>query len=315
MNSMPGSIQSVLIAALAMGPLSQPAAANECGRECLRTLTDRYLEALTTQDAARLPLAENVRFTENGQTLKVGEGLWKAATGVGAFREYFVDPSTDSALFIGVVDESSAPAILAARLTVDGASISEIETIVARQGSHPLFAPERLQDADPLFSATEPLASRVPRERLIEIANAYFDGIERNSSRDIPATADCERFENGLKVTFRTPTSGNCAKSADHINYIKAVRDRRYFIVDEATGIVACTIVFDIPGGDPLPARAGAPADSGEAQLQTTLRQPRTLLLTEIFKIQGGHIARIQAVMHNLPHGSQSGWEQQEAPE
>jgi hypothetical protein len=39
------------------------------------------------------------------------------------------------------------------------------------------------------------------------------------------------------------------------------------------------------------------------------------LLLTEIFKIQGGQIARIQAVMHNLPHGSRSGWEQQEAPE
>ena len=104
--------------------------------ECLRTLTDRYLEALTTQDAARLPLAENVRFTENGQPLKVGEGLWKAATGVGAFREYFADPSTGSALFIGVVDEGGTPAILAARLAVDGASISEIETIVARQGSH-----------------------------------------------------------------------------------------------------------------------------------------------------------------------------------
>ncbi|TAK54802.1 MAG: hypothetical protein EPO25_05660 [Gammaproteobacteria bacterium] len=312
---MPGAIQSVLIAVLAMGPLSQPATANECDRECLRTLTDRYLEALTTRGAEGLFLAANVRFTENGQHRQLGEGLWKTSTGVGTFREYFADPSTGNALFIGVVDENGAPAILATRLGVDGAGIREIETIVARQGSHPLFAPERLQDADPLFSATEPLASRAPRERLIEIANAYFDGIERNSSKDIPATADCERFENGVKVTFRTATSGNCAKSADHINYIKAVQDRRYFIVDEATGIVACTVVFDIPGGDPLPARPATPVDSGEVQLQTTLRQPRMLLLTEIFKIQSGQIARIQTVMHNLPHGSRSGWEQQEAPE
>jgi hypothetical protein len=32
-------------------------------------------------------------------------------------------------------------------------------------------------------------------------------------------------------------------------------------------------------------------------------------LLTELFKIDNGRIARIQAVMHNLPHGSGSGWE------
>jgi hypothetical protein len=140
---------------------------------------------------------------------------------------------------------------------------------------------------------------------MIEIANAYLDGLEKNSSEGIQATLDCDRYENGTKTTFRTPTSGNCAKSADAINYIKAVKDRRFFVVDEVTGVVACTIVFDIPGGDPIPAaQAGS-----EVQLQTTLRKPRMLLLTEIFKIDGGNIARIQAVMHNLPHGSKSGWE------
>jgi hypothetical protein len=33
------------------------------------------------------------------------------------------------------------------------------------------------------------------------------------------------------------------------------------------------------------------------------------LLLTEIFKIDGGNLVRIQAIMHNLPHGAGSGWE------
>jgi hypothetical protein len=141
---------------------------------------------------------------------------------------------------------------------------------------------------------------------MIEIANAYLDGLEQNSSANIQATKDCDRYENGTKTTFRTPTSGNCAKSADAINYIKAVKDRRFFIVDEATGVVACTIVFDIPGGDPMPV---AQTSGSETQLQTTLRKPRMLLLTEIFKIDGGNIARIQAVMHNLPHGNKSGWE------
>jgi hypothetical protein len=282
-----------------------PAQAKTCEATCLRAMADQYLLALTKHDAQRLPLASHVKFTENGQILLLTEGLWKDATSAGGFREYFADASTGNALFIGVLDASGAPAILAARLKVTGGKITEIETVVARKGSHPLFTPELMTSADPMFIAKVPEEARVPRARMIEIANAYLDGLEKNSSEGIQATMDCDRYENGTKTTFRTPASGNCAKSADAINYIKAVKDRRFFIVDEITGVVACTIVFDIPGGDPMPAsQAGS-----EIQLQTTLRKPRMLLLTEIFKIDGGNIARIQAVMHNLPHGSKSGWE------
>lgn len=281
------------------------AQAQSCDNACLRKVTDQYLTALTQRNAKALPLAANVKFTENGKRLSLNEGLWKAASAIGEFREFYADASTGNALFIGVVDESGSPAIVATRLKVDKGRIAEIENVVARKGSHPLFAPEALTKPDPLWSEKISEDTRVPRARMIEIANAYFDGIERNSSAGIPAVPNCDRFENGVKTTFRTPTSGNCAKSADTLNYIKAVRDRRYFIVDETTGVVACTIVFDIPGGDPIT----TPAGSSDTQLQTTLRQPRMLLLTELFKIDGGNIVRIQAVMHNLPHGSKSGWE------
>lgn len=281
------------------------AQAQSCDNACLRKVTDQYLTALTQRNATALPLAKNVKFTENGARLSLNEGLWKAASGIGEFREFYADASTGNALFIGVVDESGSPAIVATRLKVDKGRIAEIEHVVARKGSHPLFAPEALTKPDPLWSAKISDDTRVPRARMIEIAESYFDGIVANSSAGIPAVRDCDRFENGVKTTFRTPASGNCAKSADNLNYIKAVRDRRYFIVDETTGVVACTVVFDIPGGDPIT----SPAGGSDAQLQATLRQPRMLLLTELFKIDGGNIVRIQAVMHNLPHGSKSGWE------
>jgi hypothetical protein len=286
--------------------VAMPIHAKSCDDACLRSITDQYLAALVRHDASKLPLAKNVKFTENGQKLKLTEGLWRDASTVGTFREVFADATSGSALFIGVVDESGAPAILAARLKVADGKVADIEHIVARKGSHPLFTPELMTTADPLFAAQVPADIRVPRARMLEIANLYLDGLEQNSSANIPATPDCDRYENGTKTTFRTPASGNCAKSADAINYIKAVKDRRFFIVDERIGVVACTIVFDIPGGDPMPA---AQASGSEAQLQTTLRKPRMLLLTELFKIEGGNISRIQAVMHNLPHGSGSGWE------
>jgi hypothetical protein len=278
-----------------------------CDATCLRKLADRYVAALVKHDATKLPLDKYVKFTENGKAMRLNEGLWKGANSVDAFQEYFVDAATGHALFVGVLKENSAPVILAARIRAPYGQIIEIEHVVARKGSHPLFTPELMQAADPVFAQQVPVDARVPRQRMIDIANLYFDGIEKNSSADIPAVADCDRFENGTKTTFRTPTSGNCAKSADALNYIKAVKDRRYFIVDEATGVVACTIVFDIPGGDPIPQ---AQSTGSEGQLQTTLRQPRMLLLTELFKIEGGNIVRIQAVMHNLPHGAKSGWEE-----
>jgi len=295
------------VVAFAMIALSTIANAQtkSCDTACLRDIADQYLVALAKRNATQLPLEKNVKFTENGMKLKLTEGLWKAASGVGEFREFYTDAGTGNALVLAVVDEGGSPAIIATRLKVVKQRITEIENVVARQGSHPLFSPQTMK-IDPLFAAKVSDDTRVPRKRMVEIANLYFDGIEQNTSKNIPAVADCERFENGVKTTFRTPSSGNCAKSADSINYIKAVRDRRCFIGDESTGVVACNIVFDIPGGDPVPAAQTAGPDG---QLQTTLRKPRMLLLTELFKVDGGNIVRIQAVMHNLPHGSKSGWE------
>jgi len=282
----------LLVSMLLIGLVTTKADAKNCDQKCLRAVTDHYLAALIKHDASKLPMANNVKFTENGRVLALNEGLWKRVNRVGAYREYFADASTGNALFIGVLDEGGASAILAARLKVVDGQVTEIETVVARKGSEALFTPERMTTADALFAAAVPEETRVPRARMIEIAKSYFDGLEQSSSTNIPATLDCDRYENGTQTTQQasTSTAGNCAKSVDAINYIKAVKNRRCFIVDESTGVVACTIVFDISGGG-------------------RQNKPRMQLLTQVFKIDGGNIARIQAVTHNLPHGSKSGWE------
>jgi hypothetical protein len=47
-----------------------------CNRDCLIGIIDQYLEALESDDPLKLPLADNVRYTENGQTLELGDGIW-----------------------------------------------------------------------------------------------------------------------------------------------------------------------------------------------------------------------------------------------
>jgi hypothetical protein len=287
------------------GSVFTSAQATSCGDSCLQGYANRYLAALGSGNPAQLPLFKTVRFTENGHTLTLSEGLWKAHVKPGDSREYFTDAHAGNAVVIATLDEDGAPAIVAARLHVSGGKISELETIVARKGSHPLFAPESVM-ADPLFSATVDPARRSTHERLLAIANSYFDGIEQNSSANIAATPECDRFENGVKTTHRGPDSGGCAQSADHLNYIKGVKNRRCVIVDERIGVVVCTVLFDIPGGSPAPA---APAsDVTTPAVSAALRQPRVLLLSEVFKIEDGRIQRIQATMNNLPYGGTSGW-------
>jgi hypothetical protein len=67
--------------------------ADERGRGALIHLLDRYVEALVVHDPARLPMSPRTRFTENGQQLSLGEGLWGTATGA-SYPRYveFVDP-------------------------------------------------------------------------------------------------------------------------------------------------------------------------------------------------------------------------------
>jgi predicted exporter len=56
-----------------------------CDRACLEQLLDRYVDALVARDPSRVPAAHTVTFTENGQRLELGDGLWHTVTGKGGY--------------------------------------------------------------------------------------------------------------------------------------------------------------------------------------------------------------------------------------
>lgn len=284
-----------------------------CDRSCLRSLTDRVLEAFLHPDRPDPILAPDVRYTENGREMRPGEGLWRSASALGTHRRYLEDPETQQAVFVGTLEEAGAPALVALRIGVRERSVAEVEAVVARKGSHALFAPERLASPEPLWS--EPVDERRSRAQLVAIADSYFEGLERHDSAIIAAARTCRRIENGVQTTQRNgDASAHCAASADRLRYIEGVRNRRFPVVDVERGIVVATVLFDIPGssgaapaGESSPV-AGLPQDPDDPRVRAALQRPRMLLLTELFKIERGEIQQIEAVMHNLPHGSASGW-------
>lgn len=291
---------------LAITTMPAQASTSECDSKCLRQQLDAYLAALIRRDPSGLNLASTVRYTENGVTEPIGKGLWKEASGLGVYRQYFTDTVSQQAMFIGVVDEGANKGILTLRLGIEGGKIAEVEHIVARKGSHPLFAPQAF--ASPHASLSTPVRNKLSRARLIEIADTYFEGIEKHDSKIILSSDDCQRIENGVQTTNQPGrTSRNCAHSADLLTYIKNVDNRRFPIVDPKHGIVVSIITFGIPGET----KSDDTAIAANPQVAARLREPRTLLLMEWFKIDDGKMQHIEAVMHNLPYGAASGWKNQ----
>jgi hypothetical protein len=294
-----GAYVLLLATALCSGTLSTAGAAAQsasaCDSACLAGFVDGYLEALAARDAARLPLAENVKFTENGRVLELGEGFWKTAGAPLRYRDYLLDPERGGAAVLTAFKEYDGTAQLFVRLRLENRRIAEIETIVARVGDQRWFAPQNLERLSGVFGETVPATERHARADLVAAADAYFTAIQTEGTPEFvqaPFGAGVKRFENGLQTTNVTenpilerhtwPPELQLERAAYRGTI---VTDRRYPVVDVEHGSVLAVATFRREG-----------------------EHTSTLLLAEIFKVTAGKIREIRAVILNLPNGAGTGW-------
>jgi hypothetical protein len=310
------SILATLVPMAVLAPRAFPAP--PCDRTCLVAIADQYLAALVRHDPSGLPLASSYKYTENTATIPLGDGLWVgASSGPTAFKIYAADPTAGQVGFFGVIHEFDKPVLLALRLKVENGKIREIEHVVARYlgaaGMPNLVTPR------PGLVQPVPPAERVSRQRMLRIADSYFDSIEQTDSRLAPFAADCERHENGVQTTTnKTPQPGadpataainalDCGDQIDtrNLSYITRIRPRRLLIADAEYGLVFGFPMF-VHRGDVRTIRiVGIPG-------VTTIPRPFgpiNLQAGEIFKIRGGKIHEIEANGFLLPYGATSGWE------
>src|SRR5580704_5760450 len=176
-----------------------------CDRACLEGFVDQYLDAVTAHDPKLVPLAKNVKFTENGQKLVIPDGLWNSMVGKGTYRLFVDDPQAGSIAFIGTIkEEGRTPnepisGVIALRLKLENRQISEVETFVVR---NPQTAErlEKIGTPNHLFLEAVPQAQRLSRADLIKTSNMYFSGMQQNDGKGVyPFTDDCNRIENGMQ--------------------------------------------------------------------------------------------------------------------
>ena len=294
---------------------SAAAQRGDCDRACLEGFLDFYAAAVVAHDATLMPLARDVVFTENGQRLPLGDGLWHTATARGGYALKLTDVERGQAVLMGTIRESGEPTVLVARLGVKARRVAEIETLVIRDAQ----VAARLDEiATPRRAWSEPVAERLPRIELIRIANAYFSGIERNDGKgDYPLAADCARLENGLvlagdpalvspraKGRASGPQVGCLEQFTSGIFfYVTRIRDRRFVLVDPERGLVFAFAFFDNAGGD---SRFGTLPDG--RSVESGPKIPWTWAIAEAFKVEHGLIGPVESVLQQVPYGMGSGW-------
>ena len=122
--------RSLFTLTLAMVAGTASLRAADCDRTCLGGFVTQYLDAMVAHNPAKLPLSASLRFTEDGVNMKLGDGLWKDASKIRAYREDVLDVRQGVAASRVVVEEAGIPVLLAMRLKVADRKVTEVETQV-----------------------------------------------------------------------------------------------------------------------------------------------------------------------------------------
>ena len=229
-----------------------------CTRENLKSLANKYFNALAAHDPSMLPLAPDVKFTENGNELKVGEGFWKTAGKV-LLTRHLIDTLKCGTHTQAVVEEPDAegkirPILFGVRLQYKNKKITEIETIIAREKEFAFTmggAKGVLATKDQDWEGILPPSERISRLALKAAADDYFDMFAKEPVVHTPFARECDRWENGVQTT----TGGDVMVDGKNISMpahdcspkglvISNHGPRRVPLIDVEAGIVVTYVHF-----------------------------------------------------------------------
>ena len=297
-------------------PATSPTS-DACDRDCLKGIADQFIAAMVAHDSSQAPLAQTVRYTENGQELALDDGLWGTAETLPTTKIYAVDPDQGAVVLFGLMTESGDPVVFCIRLKVGHKMVDQAEMLVARKGER-LYNPDGMTP-QPIFEEVEAPGTRTSAQGLIDIANKYFDGIEQETGSFVPFDEDCIRIENGEQTVKNASRGTGSADGQFNLSamgckeqfdtgfwaYITAVKPRRYELVDPEHGLVFGVFSFehagtvksiDVPG-------------YGKIDMPQRLLAPYNSLIGELFKVRDGKILKVEALVVAAPFGMKQGWE------
>jgi len=289
MNRFFPAMGALVLAAMTAGGVQ----AADCDRACLKGMITKYVDAMVAHDSTKLPLAKNVRFTEDSKDLKLGDGLWKTVTKKGDFRQDYIDLKRQIAASHVTLSEENAQVLYSVVLRVADQKITGIETLVDRVMPNGKFKPDSLDNPLKGMSAPVPAGQRMPRAEMIQAALRYPEGLRIGNFTDAktPFAKEAYRVENGSFIAGEGGPRPNAPGMFTQKIMLHPDVKPSVAAVDEEEGIVLLWMNF----GD------------------TNSYGPGNALVTfEAFKVWGGEIHAINAFFRILPKETQRTWQSAE---
>ena len=276
----------VVLLALALGALSSQRSAAQpspssvaCDQECLSKIMTDFLSAMTTGKPGTVPLADQAEVRENTKVNTLDASTWRQVKAVRSTM-IFGDPVTGNVVSrAGVVLADGKPGYISTRLkVVPGGRITDVE-IAADTSARVVGA--YVWNLDPIYSTVLPAEQRMTRIALEALGRRYFHALSTHQ----PVAADfddanCNRFHSGQQITNagqNTVEGGpprTCTASMEGDRPWGPATEQRFPVIDTERGLVF-----------------------GITQLHY-LNSPdqRVMYVSEVFKVVGGKIVRIDNV-------------------
>jgi len=159
----------------------------------------------------------------------------------------------------------------------------------------------------PALNEILPPAQRLPRPRMISLADGYFDTLQLNDGTLFTKFhPNCKRVENGVQTTnnpdlkqLSPSLAMGCAEQfrLGYFRYDDRLRDRRYDLVDEERGLVLARAMMDHSGR-----LQTFKLTNGSVETSRYLF-PHSYYMFELFKITAqGKIRQIEADFLTVPY-------------
>ncbi len=274
----------------AAASVSAPAFAADCDRDCLAGLITQYQDALAAQDPSALPLAADVRFTQNSQEMQLGEGAWETVTAKGEFRQDYLDTHAQVAASHFTMKEGADDQLLYSLvLHLEDGQIGGVETLVQRITPESRFQPTELGKPVPHMNDPVPEDERLSRAEMIETAVSYTEGLRIGSFVDVtaPFVEGTNRIENGVITAGVGCGRDDCDMQTQNIMEHPDIT-ASVAAVDEENSVVLLWMNF---------------GDTGSYG-------PGNALVTfEAFKVYGDGIHAVNAFFPTIPVETRREWE------
>ena len=261
--------------------------AQNCDRSCLTGMLTQFVAALAAHDPSMLPLADDVRYTEDSRRAELGEGIWQSVTAYGGFRQDYIDSRKQVAAAHLLFHEGDTQVLYSVLLHVADRKIAGIETLVQRVVPGGRLQPTELGAPIRGMNDPVPAGKKNSRDEMIRIALTYPEGLRVGNFTDggTPFADEAYRVENGAIMADQTDSRRRMYEQniIVHPGIIASVA-----AVDEDNGTVLLWMNFG---------HTGDSYGVGNA-----------LVTFEAFKVWGGEIHSVNAFFKGLPISTARFW-------